>query len=104
VRVEGDSPRCYGTPWGGASEIARNHAAPLAALIVLEQAAENSMELLAPAAAAPLILARAFLPYWDRDLMYLALTNLGEILSRVPVYRLRCRPERQVVDLVRSVL
>jgi hypothetical protein len=104
VRLERDSPRCYGTPWGGTAEIARNHAAPLAALIVLEQAAENSMELLAPAAAAPLILARAFLPYWDRDLMYLALTNLGEILSRVPVYRLRCRPERQVVDLVRSVL
>ena len=104
VRVEAGGPMCYGTPWGGTADIARNHAAPLAALIVLEQAPENAIQPLAPAAAAPLLAARAFLPYWDPALMQRALSNLNAILARVPIYRLRCRPERAVIPLVRSVL
>lgn len=104
VRAKTDGPMCYGTPWGGSSNIARNHAAPLNALIVLEQATENAIERLTPAAAAPLLAARAFLPYWDKSLMRLALDNLNAILHQVPVFRLRCRPEREVIPLVRSVV
>ncbi|MGX9728776.1 MAG: hypothetical protein ACTFAK_16130 [Candidatus Electronema sp. VV] len=103
VRAEENGPMCYGTPWGGSSDIARNHAAPLAALILLEQAPENAIEPLTPAAAAPLLAARAFLPYWDQSLMRRALDNLTAILQQVPVFRLRCRPEREVIPLVRSV-
>jgi hypothetical protein len=104
VRVEGRGPVCCGTPWGGTADIARNHATPLAALIVLEQAPENAIQLLPPAAAAPLLTARTFLPYWDAGLMQRAFTNLNAILAQVPVYRLRCRPEMAVIPLVRSVL
>jgi hypothetical protein len=104
VRVEAGGPRCYGTPWGGTSNIARNHDAPLAALVLVEQAPENAIEPVLPAAAASLLAARAFLPYWDPLLMVRALANLNAILARVPVYRLRCRPERATVPLVRSVL
>ncbi|MCX6842064.1 MAG: hypothetical protein NTX53_07285 [candidate division WOR-3 bacterium] len=104
VRVEARGPMCYGTPWGGTTNIAGNHAAPLAALIVLEQAPENDIQRLSPSASAPLLLARAFLPYWDRALMQRAMANLNALLARVPVYRLRCRPEPEVVSLVRSVL
>ncbi len=104
VRVEASAPMCYGTPWGGTADIARNHAAPLKALIVLEQAPENAIQPIPPIAAAPLLAARAFLPYWDPSLMRRALANLTAILAHVPVYRLRCRPERAVIPLVRSVL
>lgn len=104
VRVEAGGPRCYGTPWGGTSNIARNHDVPLAAMVVIEQAPENAIEPIPPAAAASLLAARAFLPYWDPALMLRALANLNAILARVPVYRLRCRPERETVPLVRSVL
>lgn len=104
VRVDGDGAVCYGTPWGGTADVARNHAAPLSAIIILEQAPENHIERLAPAAAASLLSARAFLPYWDPSLMRRAMANLSIMLARVPVYRLRCRPERAVIPLVRSVL
>ena len=104
VRAEAGGPMCYGTPWGGTADIARNHAAPLAALIMLEQAPENAVQPLPPSVAAPLISARAFLPYWDQALMRRALANLSAILASVPVYRLRCRPESAVIPLVRSVL
>ena len=36
--------------------------------------------------------------------MQRAMTNLNAILAHVPVYRLRCRPEKAVIPLVRSVL
>jgi hypothetical protein len=104
VRVEAGGARCYGTPWGGTADIARNHQAPLSALILLEQASENDIQPLSPSASAPLLLAGAFLPYWDRALMQRAMANLNALLSRVPVYRLRCRPEPEVISLMRSVL
>jgi hypothetical protein len=104
VRVEAGCPMCYGTPWGGTADTARNHAAPLAALIMLEQAPENTIQPIQPAAAASMLAARAFLPYWDQSLMSHAMANLNAILERVPVYLLRCRPEPAVVSLVRSVL
>jgi hypothetical protein len=104
VQVEAHGPMAYGTPWGGTADIARNHAAPLVALIILEQAPENDIKPLAPASAASLLAARAFLPYWDQSLMLRAMANLSNLLGRVPVYRLRCRPEGVVIPLVRSAL
>ncbi len=104
VRVTESGALCYGTPWGGTADIARNHAAPLAALIVLEQAPENEIIPLTPAEAAPLLAPRAFLPYWDPALMRRAMSNLNIILGRVPVYRLRNRPEKATIPLVRSIL
>lgn len=104
VRVGESGPVCYGTPWGGSADIARNHAAPLAALIVLEQAPENEIARLSPAQAAPLLAPRSFLPYWDKNLMALAMSNLNTILANVPIYRLRNRAEQSNISLVRSVL
>lgn len=104
VRSSTSGAVCYGTPWGGSDNIARNHQAPLSTLILLEQAPENEIRPIPPAAAASLLAARAFLPYWDQSLMQRAMVNLEALLARVPVYRLRCRPEPAVIPLVRSVL
>jgi hypothetical protein len=104
VRSNASSAICYGTPWGGTADIARNHHAALAAIILLEQAPENFIEPINSTVSAPMLLARAFVPYWDKELMDRAFTNLNELLTRVPVYRLHCRPEPEVISLVRSVL
>lgn len=95
---------CCGTPWGGTTGIAVNHSASLSALILLEQADANQIRQIDPAAAASMVLARTFLPYWDARLMDLAMRNLDKLLTNVPIYRLGCRPEKEVVALVRSVL
>jgi hypothetical protein len=104
VRSNTNGATCYGLPWGGTSDIARNHAAPLSALVLLEQAPQNEIKQIPPAVAAPLLVPRMFLPYWDKNLMQRALANLDTLLTRVPVYHLRCRPEPAVIELVRSVL
>ena len=104
VRVEQNGAMSYGTPWGGTADIARNHSTPLSAIIIIEQAAYNKIEEVTSTAAAAILSARAFLPYWDASLMARAMDNLNTILENVPVYRLYCRPEKEVVSLVRSVL
>jgi hypothetical protein len=104
VRADANGAWCYGTPWGGTAGIARNHKAPLSTIFLIEQALENDMQKLHPSVSAPMLLARAFLPYWDRFLMQRAMANMDKILSSTPVYLLRCRPEMEVISLVRSVL
>lgn len=104
IRLEGEGARCYGTPWGNLSGIAHNHAAPLAALVMVVQAPENRVEIIPPSQAAPLLMARAFMPYWDPALVALASANLDALVRRVPVLRLRCRAEPAVVELVRARL
>ena len=104
VRVKNGNAVAYGTPWGGTANIARNHRAPLAAIVVLEQATENEIHPVQQSAAAPLLLPRTFLPYWDQALMCQAIDILGRLLDCVPVYRLRCQPEPDVIPLVRSIL
>ncbi len=103
VRADEQGARCYGTPWGGTAGHVLNHAAPLAGIVVIEQGPENGIEPILPAAAASLLTARAYLPYWDPALMRRALGNVNAMLSKVPVYRLRCRPEPAVIPLVRSL-
>jgi len=104
VRCLPDGPSIYGTPWGGSAEIARNHRAPLRGIVVLEKASENELIAVSGEEAAPLLLPRAFLPYWDQGLMAMAADNLHAILRAAPVHRLRCRPEPAVMELVRGVL
>lgn len=104
IQIESSSPKCYGLPWGGSSDIARNHSAPLSAIIILEQAPINEIRQTLPSESYSLLMARAFLPYWDQSLMVIAMSNLTNIIATVPVYRLRYRPEQAVIPLVRSIL
>ncbi len=104
IRVGSDAPMCYGTPWGGTGNVARNHQTALAAIVLLEQAHENNIQSLSTSIAGPSLLARAFLPYWDESLMERALANVRSILGSVPVFHLRWRPETAVIPLIRSVL
>ncbi len=104
VRINQAGATCYGTPWGGSLEIVSNHNAPLAAITILEQAEESSMDLLPPERAFAMLLARSFAPYWEPGLMTRALETLEKLLNRIPIFRLRCRSAGDAVTLVRSVL
>ena len=104
VRLNTDGVTIYGTPWGGTANIARSHQVPLSAILLLEKARENELVPLSPAESVPLLAARAFLPYWNSELLARAFDVLDRLLAQIPVYRLRCSPEPAVIPLVRSVL
>jgi hypothetical protein len=104
MRLRDEGPMIYGTPWGGEKDIAKNHKAPLSAIFVLEQTPENEIKSLPRRTSVPMLLARAFLPFWDPNLLVGSMDILGKLVDRVPVYLLRCRPGPSVIPLVRSVL
>jgi len=45
---------------------------------------------------------RCFLPFFDEHLMARALDNIGAVIERVPVYLLKCRPDKEAFELVRQ--
>jgi len=90
----------YGVPWSKTSETLFNDLAPLKAVIMLEQATVNSINQLTNSDTIHRLLPRCFLPYFSEDLMKIALGNIQDIINVVPVYLLKCRPDKEAVDLV----
>jgi len=94
----------YGTPWSGSSREYINKRAPVAALVLLEQAPENTITKLSPTEALMRIMPRFFLPYNDQAMMELAVGTIEKTLRHVPVYLLKCRPDRGAVDALYDAL
>jgi len=100
MRIAGDSVDLYGTPWAGTSREFVNQKAPLEAIVMLEQGSSNEIRRLTNEEAVRLLAARCYSPYFDKDLMSLALDNIGGIIERVPVYLLECTPDHSAVESV----
>ena len=104
IRMMGDRPIVFGTPWSGSKPEFVNDSAPLKAIVVLEQAPENRIRKLDAYEYVTRVLPRVFLPYFDQGLMGRALENFEKIVGSVPVYLLQCRPDQEAVELVHQCL
>lgn len=100
VRIIDDKPVVYGTPWSGTSKINTNDFAPLAAIVILEQAKENTIIRLTVPEAIIKLMPRIFMPYFDQVHMNKAMDIFEQIVSSVPIYFLKCRPDQEAVELV----
>lgn len=91
-----------GAPFAGSSQIFRNESAPIRSIIVLRQAAENTVETLSPAEAFRLIYSESVSPRWNT----LAHSNVISIISRlcadIPIRILRCTPDQRAVNLLKK--
>ncbi len=94
----------YGLPYAGSSNVYRNESAPVAAIIMLEQAKENSLIKLNPIEAFRRIYPQLMIHTWDRSYVEASLALADELLASVPVYLLRCRPDEEAVMLVREMV
>ena len=104
LRINHNGIIAYGTPWGGTAKNVLNKNVKLNAIILIKKSGINKIEEMPSSVAVPLLITRSFFPYWDNELAGMAVENISSIVSKVPVYMLHCRPEKEVVDLVRSVL
>ncbi len=104
VRMQDSGVTLHGLPWGGSAKITLNHSAPLKAIVLLEQSDRNSISPVPTLEAVAELISCTFLPYWDEERMEKAFSIIEELTARVPVLRLRCRPEPAVIELVRSAL
>lgn len=100
IRFVDNKPIVFGTPWSGSSPDRMNSAAPLWAVVLLEQAPVNGIRRLTVSEAVKKIFPRCFLPYFDIKLMDHGMKTLERILHSTPVYLLQCRPDREAVETV----
>lgn len=100
IRFEEGIPMLCGTPWSGSSDKFLNIMIPLNTIVVLEQAPENTIKKLSPVEALPRIMPRVFLPYFDEGLMEKAYDLIGRLIQSVPVYLLKCRPDKEAMEMV----
>lgn len=96
--------RAYGLPYAGSSEIYRNEGAPLKAVILLEQAKENTLERVSPKAAFARMFCQVNVPRTDELLLNKAISHLETVVRSIPVYLLKCTPDERAVRLVEQEL
>lgn len=94
----------YGCPWHGSSPYCENRQVPLCGIIVLEQDKENSIERLSGIAMIERMMRNIFLPQWYEEGIKAALETVDHLLSSVPVYLLRCRPDAEAVEITERTL
>lgn len=94
----------WGSPWNGSSPYAENIGAEAAAIIVLEQAKENSIRKLSGMEVLKKLLPHVFFPNWDAQCERSVFDLLNEILAQTDVYLLSCRPDEDAVALVEKTV
>jgi hypothetical protein len=93
-----------GSPWSGSSEIYTELAAPVRAVVFLEQAKEDAITLLTGAAALPHLLPRVFVPRYSRELMERAVCNMEHIIQSTRFFLLRNTATAESVRVLQEAL
>ena len=96
--------QAYGSPYAGTSGIYKNESGPLAAIVLLSQTEENSLERLSPREAFRQLYPEFTVHHWDKAFVEKATDLCLQLLAEVPVYRLSCRPEESAVTLLQKGL
>lgn len=104
IRRKDGQYRVYGSPYAGTSGIYTNMSAPVRAIVVLSQAAENRVERLTPIAAFQKLYRESTVPAWDPDFVERFSAELTELIGEVPVLHLACRPDQEAVAVLKAAL
>lgn len=104
--VHNDSGKFFGVgcPFHGSSPYCENRRVELKGIVVLEKASVNTIEILDSFHKVERVMKNVFLPSWYEAGMNAALTTLDELLSEIPVYLLKCRPDEEAVELTEKMI
>ena len=92
-----------GSFWSGTSGIYRNVQVPIAGIFLLEQAQENAIEPVGMEAFRAL-LSESTVNTWDPAFMAQIADLICDVMAQVPIYRLRCCPDKGAVELAYQTL
>lgn len=101
VRIMDGTVYACGTPYSGSSPVRQNVKLPLAAIVSLSQAPENSITRLRGARAFRRVWEGCTVNTWDRSDVELATGTVSDVIGRVPVYHLACTPDSRAVELLK---
>lgn len=101
--INGDFYAC-GLPWKGSSEYCLNKKTKLKGIVVLRQAKENKITKLDEVKATECFMPHIFMPHWDEKCLDNTFATSGNIIKKVPVVLLECRPDEGAVKLTYKTL
>jgi len=99
IRLIDGKPFVFGSPWSGSSDKFLNAKAIVNAIFILEQAPMNSIRLLSRKETVVKLMPRIFMPYFSDELTEIAICNFERIIRDIPVYMLKCRPDKEAMEL-----
>lgn len=94
----------YGLPFAGSSGIYKNKSAPISGVILLEQGSQNEIRRAGMTEAFRRLYPETAIHDWDPCFVETVTDTLIQFVHEVPIYVLRCRPDREAVDLVKKQL
>lgn len=102
--IDARSRTANGIFYSGSSDICKNKSAPLTAIVMLEQSDLNEVSVIRPRRAFEKVLAQSSYYKWDEHSASVMTGLAADLVSSVPVYLLRCRPDAAAVSLLNEVL
>lgn len=104
LRVVDNEVFACGSPWKGSSEYCVNKNVPLKAIVILNQAKENEISVLNSIECMKYFMPHVFFPHWDENCKVKAIDTFNDILEKVPVFLLKCRPDEEAVLLTKEAV
>lgn len=99
-----DGIRTYGFPVDGSAPVISGETSALGAIVVLEQAPENTVRRLRPREALVRLMSQLVIDTWDPASRARALQLLAQLLEKTPVYLLCCTPDEGAVTCLEHQL
>ena len=103
IRYVDDKWFGYGSPWPGDAGIALNKKFQLDALVFLKHADETEILRLKPAETVQRLLQVASIPLYDKDSVNRTLDLFDNLISKIPQYELRFKPDESAVQAVKEI-
>ena len=104
VRIEKNGCTACGVPWDGKEQVFRDVEKPLLCIMEVRRSACNYLRKLSTEQARKLIMQQSFVPMWDTDAAFMAMTNVMALVKKTPVYRVFCGPDEEAAKVVYDIL
>lgn len=104
IVFENGIPYVYGTPWSGKTPCYRNIRRKIKSLVFLEQSPVNSISPLGGVPSLIKMLASVSSPVWDPNVSDRIDDDVAELLTSVPAWLLKCRPDAEAALLCQETI
>lgn len=104
IRYVNGNWRVYGLPLAGSSGIYKNVDVPLKCIVLLEQFEENKIQEAPASEVYKFLYPEIMMHRWDRIYEEKASELVLKLIRDIPVYKLKCRPDQEAVNLLKSKL
>lgn len=103
IRVLKNEIRIFGSPWCGKERLNQNISAPLKGIIFLEQAEENSVELLSQSAAWERMMNQIYKSK-ESDVLKRTLTLTDQVIREIPIFLMKCNKTEEAAKMAHDIL